>query len=242
MKYEYSNNYEINYSEVNPKLELGIVGTVELLENIVTDFYSSFGQGNYTIKGKFNSVWVYTKIKIKFLKKPKLKDTINAKSYNVKITPARTETETIISSNHEDIIIAKHETCVINTEKRKAVKLSTVNYPEDMNIVDSNKVGNFSKISVLVDNSDYIYSHKVQYTDIDFSKHTNNVMYVKHMINSFPLDFWMEKEINDFEIHYISETTEGEELKIYNKIDDNKIYFLVKTDEKEVAKAVISLK
>ena len=49
----------------------------------------------------------------------------------------------------------------------------------------------------------------------------------------------MEKKnkITDFEIHYINESKEGQNLRVYKKVKSNVIDFLIMKKEREIVKA-----
>lgn len=56
-------------------------------------------------------------------------------------------------------------------------------------------------------------------------------------LNSLNSDFIDSHKITDFEIHYINESKEGQKLSIYKKIKDNEIEFLIKEENREIARA-----
>lgn len=55
-----------------------------------------------------------------------------------------------------------------------------------------------------------------------------------NMLNSDLLD---NNIITDFEIHYISESKEGQKLDIFKKISEDNIDFLIKNQDKEIVRA-----
>ena len=77
-------------------------------------------------------------------------------------------------------------------------------------------------------------------TDIDFSNHTNNAVYIRHILNTFPSDFFGKHTVEDFEIHYLHETLEGDLLSIYKKQTDNTFEFLIKSGDNEVVRAKLA--
>ena len=62
-------------------------------------------------------------------------------------------------------------------------------------------------------------------------------------MNIFSCKELEENEINEFEIHYISESKEGQNLDIYKRqISDKEIEFLIKSEEKNITRAFIKFK
>lgn len=62
-----------------------------------------------------------------------------------------------------------------------------------------------------------MYEQKVFSADIDYSRHTNNAVYVKYIANTLSCEFLDKNKITDFEIHYINESKEGQNLRVYKK-------------------------
>lgn len=88
----------------------------------------------------------------------------------------------------------------------------------------------------------YVYEQIVRASDIDYSKHTNNAIYIRYVLNSLPSEFFDKYAITDVEIHYINESKEGQKLKIYKKQNNNSIDFLIKEDNREIIRANIEFK
>ena len=85
--------------------------------------------------------------------------------------------------------------------------------------------------------NDLAYEQKIYSQDIDYSRHVNNAIYVRYIMNALPCDFFNKNKITDFEIHYINESKEGQILKIYKKEENKNISFLIKDYEKEIIRA-----
>ena len=85
--------------------------------------------------------------------------------------------------------------------------------------------------------NDLVYKQKVFLTDIDYSRHTNNVSYVKFIINTLSSEFIDKYIIIDFEIHYINESKEGQILSIYKQEKEDSMEFFIKKDEREIVRA-----
>ena len=78
---------------------------------------------------------------------------------------------------------------------------------------------------------------KVKSVDIDIYRHTNNIEYAKFVMATFQTVELDAINIIDFEIHYVSETKENDELKIYKKLINNAYIFVIKKDDNIVCKA-----
>ena len=243
MKVEYTKNHSINYTEVNQEGKLDIISAFNLVQNVMTEYFESFKSDNIRLKANNNAIWVVTKAKMHFYKYPMWQDKISGIGRTTKVKPIRTEMETTFrDKNNELLFSTRQESCVIDLDTRKIRKVETVDYPKDMEVEEPIFKVPYQILKDEFSEDDYIYKQKVFSSDIDFSRHTNNVSYVRYIINTLPCKFFEENKITDIEIHYINETREGQILKIYKKVMENSILFLITDGEKEVIRAKIDYK
>ncbi|MDF9799924.1 medium-chain acyl-[acyl-carrier-protein] hydrolase [Catalinimonas alkaloidigena] len=59
------------------------------------------------------------------------------------------------------------------------------------------------------------YTEIARYTELDHNQHVNNIRYVSWMLNSFPLDFFSQHELQTLQINFQSELREGDSVEIY---------------------------
>ena len=240
MKIDYKKEYKIAYTDVDSKAKLSLTSCLELAQNMVTDYFGSFQNDNLTLTNKYNAVWVYSKTKVHFWKIPKWKDNLKLETYAEKIKPIRIELETSFKNENDELLFGvNQELCIMDLETRKPRKLNTINYPVDMETGASVVNCSFQKLNVKFEESDLVYKQKIYSQDIDFSKHTNNVIYARYIMNCLTNDFLDKIEITDFEIHYISESKENQILEIYKKEKNGEIEFLIKDEQegKEIVRA-----
>lgn len=243
MKYEYKKEDIISYSECDKKIRLGLVNIFNLAEDVSTEYYGTFKSDNITLRKENNAAWVYTKISIFINKIPKWGEKILCRGYTIVHTKIKTRVEIDITDSKGNMLITiVQESCPIDLDTRKIRKLETVSYPQDMENQETAIEKPFLRLTSQFEEKDYVYSQTVKACDIDYTNHTNNVMYIKYILNSFNSDFWNNKEIENFEVFYLKESKEGNKLKIYRKqIDKNTIEFLIKNEETnvEVIKALL---
>ena len=79
----------------------------------------------------------------------------------------------------------------------------------------------------------------VRSTSLDYCYHTNNIEYVRFMLNTYPVDHFKTHEPAQLEIHYASQSFEGEVLSIMKESDDSGDQFNVLRDSQEITSARI---
>lgn len=241
MKNEYKRDFLVSYTDVDTRLQIDLINSICLVQNMMTEYFESNGTDNKVLKTKNNAIWVLAKTKIHFNKYPKWGEIIKGDCFTTKIKPIRVYTETQFrNENNEILFYAKQESCVIDLDSRKIRKIDTVNYPMELEIRDSIDNTTYCKLTEKFTENDKVYEQSIHSTDIDYSGHTNNVFYVRYIIDSLTRQFLDNHNITDFEIHYINKTKEGQLLEIYKKEKDGVIEFLIKEKEREIVRAILN--
>lgn len=238
MENEYKRKFFIGYSNCDRKVNLSVLNSLYLIQDMMTEYFGFLKSDNIILKSENNAIWVLAKTKVHFNKYPKWRDLIEGTVFTTGIKPIRVETEAQFKDKNNNVLFyANQETCVIDLTDRKIRKINTVNYPTGVQIKEGINKEKYLRLNTEFTEADKVYEQKIHSTDIDFSYHTNNVSYVKYILNSLNSDFIDSHKITDFEIHYINESKEGQKLSIYKKIKDNEIEFLIKEENREIARA-----
>ena len=238
MENEYKRKFFIGYSNCDRKVNLSVLNSLYLIQDMMTEYFGFLKSDNIILKSENNAIWVLAKTKVHFNKYPKWRDLIVGTVFTTGIKPIRVETEAQFKDKDNNVLFyANQETCVIDLTDRKIRKINTVNYPTGVQIKEGINKEKYLRLNTEFTEADKVYEQKIHSTDIDFSYHTNNVSYVKYILNSLNSDFIDSHKITDFEIHYINESKEGQKLSIYKKIKDNEIEFLIKEENREIARA-----
>ena len=243
MKYTNEKEFTLSYTGLDKNAELNTLYAIELAQNLMTEYFGSFKSDNLRLKKYDNALWVLSKTKIRFFNRASWLDKLYAKGYTIKNTALRTYIESVFyNQDNKLVFVALQENAVIDINTRKLRKIDSVSYPSDMEYEKSVKDLSFEKLNNEFSENDFYYNQKIYYTDIDFSSHTNNAVYIRHLINTFSSEFFTQYQIEDFEIHYLRETKEGEILSIYKKEYDNNVEFLIKSEDSEVVRAKLTFR
>lgn len=241
MKYKYNNEHEVTYSEVDKNINLSLLHSIMLAQDMMTKYFKTIGSDNYTTKMKDNSVWVVSKARILINKFPRWLDVLKEESYTTQKKLARVELETIFKDKKDNMLfIVNHESCPVDLTTKRIRKINSISYPSDMELEESMQNKEFSKLNTFFSDRDICYSFNVKSSDIDFSDHVNNAIYVRYIMDAFTSDYWNHNLIKNFEIHYIKEAKEDQSLTIYKKeLEDGIIDVLIKSDQCEIVRARI---
>ena len=241
MKYELIKRHKVAYSECGTDGRLNLFSISLLAQNNMTEYWKKIGSDNLVLKEKYNAAWIISKSKNKVIEFPIWNQDIVIRTNIVKKKIASVIVETIGEDTKGNILfIDKKESCVIDLTSRSIRKISTVSFPEDFEPGESIFEDKFTILNEEFNENDFVYEEKARALDIDFTKHVNNSMYVKYLLNSFENSYWDNKKIEEFELHFMSESTENTSLKMYKKEkDDNSVKMLIKNDSGECVRSLI---
>jgi len=244
MNNTYKSEFQVETSMLD-SYSMSIVSFLGAMQDAMTNHMKELGVDGVTVKAKYNALWVAAKAKIKFYRRPLWLEKVSLETWVLKPPLCKCERFFRFKSGEELIAEASNEMCVLNYDTRRIKKVSTVNYPENKIEWRTETLCDYpySNISEDFTEEDCVYEKKVMQSDIDFSRHTNNVSYVRIVTDALPVQYFRDHEADFFEIHYISESKEGEKLKIYKREKTCGYEFAVKgEDGRTVVKAAFTVK
>ena len=227
----YFYNCHIDASMVDNHAYLRMDGIFNILQTMLTEYLKQYKADNISIKDNFNAAWLITKVLVKINKMPLWGTNITVKSYVVQKKSAKIILETIAKDKNKDVLFVAHdEMCPINLEKRRILRLTDIEF--DPILLESNYLDNFEIIAT--DNLELSDSFNVKYIDIDFTNHTNNVSYIRYIINDLGLDFFEKYNITKIDVRYLAESRINDKLSILKNDNGNDVTLLIKNDDKDV--------
>ena len=234
-------NILIEYSNVDTRLSLSVFHATNIVQNIMTDLFENIGVTNMILKKRHNAAWVISKLQIHFMDYPKLNDMLNATAFVSSNSKIRLNLDGVFKNPlGNTMFYSRQEICPMDLKTRKVRRLDTINYPNDLDLKQSNYTMRFSRFNFNLTDFVQAYTYTVAYCDIDFTRHVNNASYVRFMLNALDANFFNNNIITDLEIHYINECCEGDILNIYKQIVNNKINFIILHNETKIIEASFS--
>ncbi len=231
MRYEYRKDFEVTYSQIDRWLSLDMVSAFSMVQQMNTEYFRTFECDNITCKERDNALWVITKTRLHFNRFPKWGEVLRGVSGTIKTHGYKTEIDTVLSSSDSPDVVARQELFVIDATSREPRKIDTLKYPQDMEYVTETLPLRFFRIKEELGEEDLVYRDRFRLTDIDYSNHVNNVVYVRHILDALTPEFFSSRRITDFEIQYRHECYEGHEFAVFRKdIDDNTTDLQIRSD------------
>ncbi|MBR2282247.1 MAG: hypothetical protein IJ863_06470 [Spirochaetales bacterium] len=231
MRYEYRKVFEITYSQADRWLALDLVNATSIVQEMNTEYFKTFKCDNISCKERDNALWVITKTRLHFVKTPTWGDVISGVSGSIKTHGYKTEIDTAFTCGPSLSFVARQELFVIDATTREPRRIDTIGYPADMEYVPETVPLRFFRIKEELGEQDLVYTDHFRLSDIDYSNHVNNVVYVRYVLNALNPSFFESRRIVDFEIQYRHECYEGHELSVYRRdLDENIMDIQIRSD------------
>ncbi|MDE7453290.1 MAG: acyl-ACP thioesterase, partial [Clostridia bacterium] len=213
-------------------------GAFRIVENAVTEMMVQLKIDGLTVKKLYNAMWVFAKNRIKFLQPLAWGETFTAECFITSFSLVKLNVETAIKNAQNEIVAySKVELCALDLETGKIRKTSTVG-------LDETFVKYPSLVEVVFTKFDdtpltQTESVTVRSTNIDFSHHTNNVEYLRFILNTYSVRELSESPVKEIEVCYVSQSYENDELLIYKSCDGGKDIVVIKKADATVIKCEI---
>lgn len=114
-------------------------------------------------------------------------------------------------------------------------------FPRDLSLLPPVMTEPFQRKKLALGPEHLAYRHIIRTSDTDMNHHMNNAAYVRLLLDAFPSDFWDGHPICAFDIHYISEGQEGEEIAIFQDCQGKDLDFQIKSGDRTLMKAHLEL-
>lgn len=239
MNTKYEQSIKVLSSRVGTDLKLGILDALNLLQDNMCEYFEKIGCDGVTMVPKAGCFFAITKTKLKIFSSPRWLDRITLSTDICKLTAVRLNLINTIAKGDEMCVSSIQEMCAMDINTRKLRTIETTLLPKDISVYEIEDSG-FNKIDDNFNDYDLVGTAVIKPTNIDFYHHTNNVEYVRIVLDSFQLEEIESMNITDFEIHYLNESRCGEVLEIYRTQIDCGYIVKLMCNNKTIVKCLIT--
>lgn len=239
----YKKQLTVTSGIVDESSHINIKSAMELFQDLVTEQCGKLKVSNFILRDKYNAFWVVTKNKIVIDRMPFFGERIILETF-----PSRPSSRfccwncVALDSDEEPLWQAKSEMCILDFEKQNVMHMKSTCFPMELDFRESLDIKH-ERIK-LPENGEHVYTHRVRASDIDMSHHTNNVRYNTIAMDVFTCAEIANMKIRDYQIDFISQSHEGDELEIYRAPIDggNLVWGIAASDKSVVFSVKISVK
>ena len=217
---KYVSKFKVGASQTDSGVGISVLGVCSIIQDNVCAFFAEFGKDNVSLKRDYGAVWVFVKNRIVKRAVAFWNETITVESFISKRTSATVVVDTVIRKDDGEVAYyARTESCVIDVKEQRIRRISSVELPEETGVYPSESGLEFTRWEE--DGEKELYSFIVPSTSIDYCYHLNNVEYLRFILNAVSAEYNGKHVPTDVEIHYVSQSREGETLTVYGDAGGN---------------------
>ena len=215
--------------QINPQFRdadydglIGLCGCMRYFQDGHTYFMHSIGKGNDVIPEQYGAAWIYTQCHVKIYKKIGYEDPLCLQQWIQPYhRPLLLNLDTTIEQNGKLVACGRIETCVFDLNRQLPRRLSSIDFPDGISEEVENTIPAFLGLEKNAEGMEERYQKTVRVSDLDKSRHMNNLRYVEMFQDAYDSAFWSNLQPQEMEIRFISQCREGEVLSIRSALFDN---------------------
>ncbi|MCF2687706.1 acyl-[acyl-carrier-protein] thioesterase [Bacteroides fragilis] len=215
------------------RLTMGVLGNHLL--NCAGFHASERGFGIATLN-EDNYTWVLSRLAIDLEEMPYQYEEFTVQTWVENVYRLFTDRNfAILNKDGKKIGYARSVWAMINLNTRKPADLLTLHGGSIVDYVcdEPCPIEKPSRIKVTTDKPSAKLTAK--YSDIDINGHVNSIRYIEHILDLFPIQLYMRKQIQRFEMAYVAESYYGDELSFFEEeVNEDKYHVEIKKNDCEV--------
>lgn len=231
-------NQKVGASMTDPQANLSVIGSFQIVEDAVTGLLGEHGLDNITLKGKYNAAWVFAKNKVKVLEKIGWNEEFHVECFISSITRAAVNMDTAIRNKAGKLCVySRAQLCMLDLAAGRIRKVPEFDMGDGLITQQPEKdivFAGFQNRELFP-----VGQVRVNYTNIDFSRHTNNIEYIRFMLDTYTVQELEERPVKEMEISYTGQSYENDVLAIYRGSFGEKDIFTLQKEDKVVARSEI---
>lgn len=240
MKNLQSQKIRIDDTEIDYSFKVPITEILRLLNIVIFNHSIAMGMEHEELKRKSNAFWVITREKLLIKKPVHSGDEVEVKTWTLEPGIVRFERNCSLSVGGEIAVDMMSEWCCLDYETLRPRRSSSIAYPQDLEIAETRQIDStWTNPKEVFTQGDYVFTRKIRSTDIDVNIHTNNLKYSFITFDALSVDELKGMDIKEYEIYFVNQSHEGDEIDIYKKRVDNCIYIEGKIKDTTIFKSVI---
>ena len=205
-------------------VRLNVKGTFDLLQDYLTEMLGELELDGVSLREKYGCVWIFTRNRVEIDRELNWKEPYIAESFISSAKGAKMTVDTVLKDTDGNICVySRIEMCVWDLSAKKIRRIRDVGVTSDTHTEAPEREIEFSRLKH--EGLKEIDRLIVKSGDIDFIRHTNNVSYVRFIMNTYSVKELTERPVKMIEVRYAGQTHESDELVIRKAEQDGRELF-----------------
>ena len=242
MKNYYEKELIISATYADRRCEVGVFQAALLVQDGMTELFHQYQCDAVRLSQSHGVLWAVARTKLYFDRDVFWMDRVRLKAFPVKVSSVAVHLNFLLETmDGTPLIRGRQEMCAIDVDGHSLRRVKTTPFPMEMDLLPPVFSEPYQRRKVKMGAEDVVYRYLVRTMDTDMNGHVNNVNYIRLLLDVRPSSFWDTYRIRDFDIHYVNEGMEGEELEICCQEEEDFLSILIRRGETSLVKAFLQL-
>ncbi|MCI9189534.1 MAG: hypothetical protein HFH84_07885 [Lachnospiraceae bacterium] len=231
-------NHKVTASMTDSLANLSVIGIFRIVEDTIAELMGELQYDDITMKERYGAVWVSSKIRIRFLKRMAWNESFYTAGFISSMTGGTINVDVALRNMADELCAyGRVEYCALEIKTGRLIKIASLGIGSIVTAEQPETDLAFIRFQ----NVELPESGRVQvkYTGIDFARHTNNIEYIRFMLNTYSVQELETRPIKELEILFKNQTFENDVLTIHKGSFGETDVFLLKKEDKVVVRSEI---
>ncbi len=197
----------------DPSGRLSLVGALTLIEDAITAMLAKMELDGFTVRRKYGALTVFSKNHLRYLQPIGWQDKIVVSCFVSSKSAARMNLDVCVKKAGQIALYARTEVCAVDAQTGRIRRMDTVGVNEQVKTVRAPYDLVWQPLSQ--DLGTLIDTVTVRTGNIDYAGHTNNVEYIRLLLDTFTLDEWRSMAPSELQVAYLNQSFLDDSLSIY---------------------------
>lgn len=237
---KYTKAVRVSASLADASSNLSALGLFQIVQDAVTEMMGKIKIDGVTVRAEYNAFWAFTRNRTKIFKTMPWNDNLlSVTSFISVITRATICVDVSVKDIYGDCCAySRIEMCPLDSSTMRIRKVETVGVTQAITAENAEMDMSFSQIELPQMHAED--SVTVRSTNIDMSLHTNNVEYLRFILNTYSVKQLQDKPIREIQIRYVNQSFENDVLSVMKATVNNKDVFLIKSKDSDVIRCEVT--
>jgi len=213
------------YRDADPDGLIGLKGCMHYFQDIHTYYMHSIHKGNDELPEQYGAAWVYTRYHVSLKHKLDYTDSAQLSTWMEPYRqPVLVNLNFILRQHGRIAATGKLENCVFSLVRQRPLRLSAIDFPEGFPENVPHDIPDFAGLEKSTAGMTERYRRAVRVSDLDKSRHMNNLRYIDMFQDAYEAAFWQAFDPKEMEIAFLSQCREGEEIAVWSKREEEAVF------------------
>jgi acyl-ACP thioesterase len=201
-------------SHVDFARELRMSQAFMYFQDIAAAHAGSLGAGVEKLLRGYDSAWILMRMRAEVDRMPRLDERVVIETWPRATAPLYERDYVIRSAGGETLIRAASIWIIMNLTTREIMKDKIVDY-DGIEIDNTRAIEGKLRQMKAPNGLEPVSEKRIEYGDVDYNGHANNVKYVDYCYDTFSLDWLKGRRLRAIEVNYINEVHYGDTVRLF---------------------------